>query len=344
MSEQSSITFAYAEGTTGQEGVRTLSRFRFEGGAVIDAMRVGYVTHGRLNAQCDNVVLVPPGTGNTRHSFDGYIGPGKAIDTTRYFVIAVDAIGGGTSSQPRDDLGSAFPRYTIRDMVRVQHEFLEQAFGSGVFPLHAVVGASMGAFQALEWAVQYPDRMRNSVLIVPAARIGNVFKTVARQMIEIIELDRRWNGGEYQEPPIDGLRAAGRFYYPWTVTDAFINSLSADALERELSASAARFEKWDAWALIRRYQASSSHDVSMPFGGDIGRALANVRARTLVMPTSTDRLIGLAAAREIAEHVRNARYVEIPSPCGHFGWRPIEGAQASALIARETQTFLQAGA
>jgi homoserine O-acetyltransferase len=331
---------AYAEGNYGHEGVYILPRFRFENGESLADMRVGYTTHGELNHKRDNAVLVVPGTGNTRHSFDGYIGPGKALDPSRYFIIAVDAIGAGTSSQPKDGLGSRFPRYSVRDMVHAQHAFLAAAFGAPLFPLRAVVGASMGAFQALEWAIHYPDCLRASVLIVPAARISNVFKTVAGQMADIVALDRRWNGGEYSEQPVDSLRAAGRFYYPWTVTDAFINSLSADTLARELAASGERFAVWDAWNLIRRYHASSSHDVAVPFAGDIARALANVRCGLLVMPTTTDRLLGVDAAREITEHVPHARYVEIPSACGHFGWRPIAGSSEAELISRETAAFL----
>ncbi len=339
MSPKPPLASPYVQGTSGEEGTHTLQKFTFESGESLEAMRVGYVTHGELNDRRDNVVLVLPGTANTRHSFDGYIGKGNAIDPSRYFVIAVDAIGGGTSSQPKDGFGSRFPRYSVRDMVPAQHAYLQKAYPE-LFPLHAIVGASMGAFQALEWAVHYPEAMRKTVLIVPAARSGNVFKTVARQMADIIALDKRWNGGQYREPPIDGLRAAGRFYYPWTVTDSFIEGLSAEALERELEASGERFTGWDAWSLIRRYRASSSHDVAMPFGGDVGRALANVRARTLVMPSSTDRLLGLDSAREIAQHVRQARYVEIASPCGHFGWRPLAGAPEAARIAAELAAFL----
>lgn len=331
---------SYVEGTGGCEAVHTLSTFTFESGETLDAMRVGFVTHGQLNEQGKNAVLVLPGTANTRHSFDGYIGAGRAIDTSRYFVIAVDAIGGGTSSQPEEGLGMRFPRYSVRDMVHAQHAFLVEAFERRLFPLHAVVGASMGAFQALEWAIGYPDLMHRTVLLVPSARIGNIFRMVARHMAEIIALDPRWNGGEYAEQPVDGLRAAGRFYYPWTVTDDHLEGLSAQALERELAASGERFARWDAWSLIRRYQASSGHDVSAPFGGDLARALAEVRARTLIMPSATDRLLGTEGARAIARHVHGARYLEISSRCGHFGWRPIAGSSEAATISREIAAFL----
>ena len=127
----------------GQEGVFTIPSFAFENGGKMIDMKVGYATHGVLNAAKENVLLVVPGTSGTRHSHDGYIGPGKAFDTNKHFVIAVDAIGGGTSSQPKDGLGGDFPRYTIRDMVKAQHELITKGFG--LTRVKAVAGASMGS-------------------------------------------------------------------------------------------------------------------------------------------------------------------------------------------------------
>lgn len=200
-------------------------------------LKVGYVTHGTPNAAKDNVILLVPGSANTRHSADGYIGPGNALDPSRDFIIAVDAIGAGTSFNPNE----------------VEH----------------------------------------IALLVPAARAGNIFQMVAKAMIELIQLDPAWNNGQYTSQPLVGLRAAGRMYFPWTVADAYLEQLTPQELEQELQGMAARAAAWDAWSFIRRYQASSSHDVSLPFGGDLAQALARVRASTLIMPTATDRLLGV---------------------------------------------------
>ena len=95
----------YVDNGKGAEGLFTIPEFRFESGEIFSGMTVGYVTHGELNPRRDNMVLVTPGTANTRHGFDGYIGTGEALDPAEYFIIAVDAIGAGTSSQPADGLG-----------------------------------------------------------------------------------------------------------------------------------------------------------------------------------------------------------------------------------------------
>ena len=322
----------------GAEGLHTIPQFRFESGETLADLKVGYVTHGELNAARDNAILVAPGTANTRHSADGYIGPGKAFDTSRYFVIAVDGIGAGTSSQPQDGLFGRFPRYTVRDMVRAEHLLVTE--GLGLSRLAAVAGASMGAFQALEWAIHFPAMPAAAVLLVPAVRAGNIMQSVVRAMIEVITLDPLWNDGHYQQPPLRGLEAAGRLYFPWTVADAYLEHLSAAELEHEVAGTVQRACAWDAWNLIRRYQASAAHDVAQPFGGDLRPALAQVRAPTLVLPTSSDRLLGVESARAIARLVAGAQYAEIPSERGHLGWRAIDGAPESALISARIAEFL----
>lgn len=321
----------------GDEGHFTLGEFSFESGETLRDLRIGYTTHGRLNAARDNAILLFPGTANTRHSTDGYIGAGNAFDTTRDFVIASDAIGAGTSSQPADGLGGAFPRYNIRDMVWAQHAMVMQAFG--LTRLKAVAGASMGAFQALEWSILFPQMADNAVLLVPAARAGSVFQAAVRSAMEVLMLDPQWQGQRYTRQPLSGLRAAGRLYYPWTVTDTYMEQLAPEVLEREAQATAERAAQWDAWNFIRRYQASASHDVAPPFGGDLGRALAGVCSRLLVLPASTDRLLPISSARAIAAHVAGAVYAEVPTLRGHLGWRAVAGAPETQYITQTITRF-----
>jgi homoserine O-acetyltransferase len=326
----------------GLEGSQSIGSFHFESGDCLDDLRVGYVTHGQLDPEASNAVLLLPGTANTRHSADGYIGAGLALDPDREFIIAVDAIGAGTSSQPADGLRSAFPRYSIRDMVHAQYRLITDHFG--LRGLKAVIGASMGAFQALEWAIHYPSMMRRAVLLVPAARSGEVFRGVVDTALSAIRLDPAWNDGDYQRSPEGGLRMAGRIYYPWTVTDRWIEQSAPAVIERERHDTVERAAGWDAWNFIRRYEASAVHDVATPFGGDLGLALGQVQARTLVMPSSSDRLLPVAGARVLASMVRHAHYLEIPSLRGHLGWRAVRGAPETRFINEAVRRFLDQGA
>src|SRR5262245_12355011 len=155
------------------DAVYALGRFSFENGGEIADMKVGYVTWGKLNDAKDNAILLLPGTSAGRHFAAAHIGPGKTYDTDKYFVIGVDPIGGGNSSSPKDGLGTAFPKYTIRDMVRAQHVMVTK--GLGLTHLLAVGGSSMGSFQSVEWGINYPDFMTGLILIVPAARSDQQF-------------------------------------------------------------------------------------------------------------------------------------------------------------------------
>lgn len=203
-----------------------------------------------------------------------------------------------------------------------------------------MVGASMGAFQALEWTIHFPIAAERAILIVPALRAGNVFRSVVGAMIEIIALDPRWRDGRYVEQPLQGLAAAGRVYFPWTVADGYLQRLDADVLERDVQTTVQRTASWDAWNLIRRYQASASHDISAPFGGDIDAALRCVRVPLLVLPTTTDRLLGLEGARAIAQRVSSAEYHEIESERGHLGWRPVPASPEMQAITSHIRNFL----
>ena len=111
------------------EGSYTLRDFTFESGETLKELRLGYVKYGTLNAARNNLCLVMPGTSNLRHGTADHVGPGRAYDTDRYCVVCTDSIGGGTSSQPADGLYDAFPRYTIRDMARAQHQLATEGLG-----------------------------------------------------------------------------------------------------------------------------------------------------------------------------------------------------------------------
>lgn len=323
----------------GEEGSCEIGPFDFEGGGRLDHLQIGFVTHGRLNERRDNAVLLLPGTTNTRHSADGYIGPGNAFDPQQHFVIAFEAIGAGTSSKPSDGLEAAFPSYNIRDLVRAQHRAVTGHFG--LDRVAAVAGASMGAFQALEWAIAYPAFMRSAVLIVPAPRAGTIFRSVVGAVQEVLQLDARWGQPMRDMRQLASLRAAVRLYFPWTVSDRYLERMPPAFIEQEIQAAIERSALWHPWDYLRRYQASASHDVAQPFGGDLALALGRVRARTLILPTSSERLLGTDSGAQLHRHIAGARRVDVPTDRGHLGWRAVVGARESRCIAEAIHRFLQ---
>ncbi|HEY0425154.1 MAG TPA: alpha/beta fold hydrolase [Rhodopila sp.] len=322
------------------EAVYPIGRFAFEDGGEIQDMKVGYVTWGTLNAARSNAILLVPGTSGSRHSYDGHIGPGKTFDTDKYFVIGADPIGGGTSSQPKDGLGTAFPHYTIRDMVRAQHEMIEKRLG--ITHLLAVGGASMGSFQTVEWGINFPDAMSGLIMIVPAARSDHHFAAVVDAFEATVTLDPKYQGGKYTENPVEGIRRAALIYFPWTSSDEYLASMNEDAYEAgKKAAGDAWVKNWDANSMLWRYAASRNFDASKPFGGDMMKALAQVKAPVLLLPSATDRTIPGYLTRELYRGLRgNVTYAEIPSVRGHSAGGQPPGTAEYAYVSDKIRGFL----
>src|SRR5262252_10536308 len=144
---------------------------KLESGEMIKDFAISYVTHGTLNASKSNAILMVTALTGNHHRLDFLVGPGKALDTTKYFIIATDAIGNGLTTSPSNSKAQPrmqFPRFNIRDMVNSQQRLVTEKFG--IRKLVTVVGASMGGMQALQWAVSYPNKMDSIVPIIPLGR------------------------------------------------------------------------------------------------------------------------------------------------------------------------------
>src|SRR5262249_50673652 len=134
--------------------------FKLQNAGVIHDFRVGYRTLGRLNTDKSNVILWPTWVGGTTQDLLQFIGPGKVLDSTKYFVVLVDAIGNGASSSPSNSKAQSlmkFPEFTIRDMVEAEHRLVTEKLH--LSHLHAVMGISMGGMQTFSWVLTYPDFM-----------------------------------------------------------------------------------------------------------------------------------------------------------------------------------------
>lgn len=306
-----------------QEHVASIGRFAFEQGGSLPDMKVGYVTWGTLSKERDNVVLMLPPTSGTRHSYDALIGPGKAVDTDRYLVVVVDPIGGGTSSKPGDGLETHFPRYTIRDMVAAQHRLI--ATNLRIPQLRAVIGASMGSFQALEWAVTYPSMVERLLLVAPAARSDAHLGTIVDAMAATLQC-----------APVPGrksdttqssaiVHAAAAQFMPWLRSDAYLARRGLQADREEAAALGDQWTaNWDPVSLIWRYRASAGHDVAVPFKGDQRAALARITAASSIVVISSDRTIPAYLTKELIDGIQRATVTTIKTDAGHgtFGAAP----------------------
>ena len=317
----------------------SLSDFQFEDGTVMPELRIAYETQGRLSPERDNAVVLLHDALSDRHAFDALIGPGRLFDTDRYFVVTPDAVGGGESSSPGDGSGQDFPRYTIGDAMAADYALI--ARGLGLARVRAIVGRTMGAFIGLEWAVRHPEMPQRLVLLAPTARSDANFRLLIDLMTSAIALDPDWAGGRYERNPVEGLRHAGRIYYPWSVTRPYLERIVEDALAEESEASAKAFASWDANALVLRYAACREYDAIGGRGTEPPAALAPAAMPVLLIASAGDRLIDPHDARRLAAALPQARYVEIPGDLGHRAIAAPPGTPAGEAIGGAIAEFLK---
>jgi homoserine O-acetyltransferase len=321
-----------------------LGELRLESGEAIRDYVHSYVTHGALNSARDNAVLVCISLTGNHHRLDFLIGPGKALDTDRYFVVCADPIGNGLSTSPSNSKHQPrmqFPRFGLRDMVHAQHRLLTEVMG--ISHVAAVVGASMGGMQALQWAVSHPDFMRAVVAMTPMARTAPWAAMVAHAARICLTADRAWSDAGFLEVPARGWRA-------YTALMTALLSRTPEAVAEFAPVAAAVpgwFEKlaaqnvalgFDAHDYLYQSWAYEAHDVGTTPGvaGGTEAALRTIRARTLVLAPPLDLFNPAESARWAASRIPGARFVEVPSAQGHqaaTATRPEDAAFLNATIA-----------
>lgn len=316
-----------------------LGDLALESGESIRGYRQSYVTHGTLNAARDNAVLVCISLTGNHHRLDFLIGPGRALDTGRYFVICADPIGNGLSTSPSTSAlqpRMGFPKFSIRDMVQAQHRLLSATLG--VSRLHAVVGASMGGMQALQWAVSHPGFSANIVAMTPMAKTHPWAALVVQAARACLMADPAWGEDGFRETPVRGWRGYTALMTallsrtPSAVAEFAQDTAAAGQWLEKLAAQTAR-NGFDAHDYLYQSWAYEAHDVGTTAGfiADTAQALARIRARTLIAAPPLDLFNPAESARWAAAHIPGARAVEIPSMQGH---------QAATATRAEDAAFL----
>jgi homoserine O-acetyltransferase len=310
----------------------TTHHFNTFNGNTIDIVNVGWEAYGELNKNKDNAILITHYFSGNSHAagkyhpsdpqagyWDSIIGPGKAIDTNRYYVISVDTLAnlsfhdpkvittGPASINPKTGkpYGLSFPVVTIRDFVNVQKAVLDSL---GIDQLHAVVGASMGAMQALDWAIAYPDSVPRMISVIGAGQSDAWTTTSLEHWATPIKLDVNWQAGNYygETTPKEGLIASLMLVTQYATHPEFINasnphhnqlqkaplnsiSASYDAVKWLKERATARANVSDANHLLYLVRASQSFIGG--FNADFDNNLAKVKAKSLFIPASNDLLL-----------------------------------------------------
>ena len=294
-----------------------LGEVTLESGEVLRDCRVGYRIAGALNSDRSNVILFPTwASGTSEQIVSSNLGPGRLVDTTKYYVVVVDALANGVSSSPSNSQlqpRMRFPKITIRDMVETQHRLL-----TGVLRINhvkAVIGISMGGMQAFQWMVSHPGFIDVAIPIVGSPRLAPYDLLHWQAQIDAITNDPAWQGGEYAENP---ARVAGAAFGAMLLTTP--GHYNRTTKREEVLASLQKAKEvaaFDANDKIRQTQAMMALDVSQGFGGSMERAAAAVKARTLVIVATADHVVTPGPAVEFAK-LLGAPVVTLENDCGHL--------------------------
>lgn len=341
----------------------SMDNYTTHGDETIKELKVGWESYGTLNEAKDNVVLITHFFSGNSHAagkysetdpqagyWDAIIGPGKAIDTNKYYVISVDSLVNAYPNLPNvittgpasinpdtgKPYGLDFPVVTIRDFVNVQKALLEEL---GIGKLHAVVGASMGSLQAIEWAAAYPDWVERMVSVIGAGSLDAWSIMSLEQWAQAIKLDPNWNGGDYydSEAPLKGVTMAQAMITHGAMHPQYINEIAPKqdtlpakgmqsvttelpAVEWLYGASRARARLADANHILYLVRANqlfvAGHQKTLKQG------LSQITAKTLFLPSSNDLLLMPYLAEHTANELRDmdksVQYEEIDGPWGHL--------------------------
>ena len=328
-------------------------------GKQLPSYELVYETYGKLDASASNAVLICHALSGHHHAagyhsmderkpgwWDNCIGPGKAIDTNRFFVVSLNNLGGCHGSTGPSSIdpatgksyGASFPVLTVEDWVHSQARLADVL---GITQWAAVVGGSLGGMQALQWAISYPERIRHCVAIATAPKLSaqNIaFNEVARQAIIT---DPDFHNGDYAAfgvIPKRGLMLARMVGHITYLSDdsmgaKFGRDLRSDQLNYDLTSvefeveSYLRYQgqefsgRFDANTYLLMTKALDYFDPAGAHGGDLARTLADIKARCLVMSFTTDWRFSPARSRELVDALLAARkdvsYLEIEAAQGH---------------------------
>jgi homoserine O-acetyltransferase/O-succinyltransferase len=320
---------------------------KLESGEAIKDFSISYVTHGTLNAKKSNAILMVTAISGNHHRIDFMIGPGKALDPGKYFIICTDAIANGLTTSPSNSKSQPrmqFPKFAIRDMVESQYRLLKEKLG--IDHVVAVIGPSMGGMQVLQWGVSHPDYMDALVAMVPLSKTPAWTVAVLEASRKAIMDDPAWKDGNYDAPPEKGVRLwrdilnlAART--PDMYSAQFKNGM--DVLPWMEQQETALLKAFDANDWIYQTWAYERHDVGTTpgFNGDTARALASIKAKTLILTGTKDLLNPEFEPQQAGKNIAGVKMMTI-SPGSVTGHASAGGAGAADVefLNRETGAFL----
>lgn len=312
----------------GEQQFFALGDLKLESGETIKDCILGYRTYGTLNNSGSNAVLFPTWYAGTSSELEAFIGPGKMLDSSRYFVIGVDSFGNGISSSPSNSTkqkGPSFPEFTIGDMVKAQYRLITEKFG--ISGLSAVIGISMGGMQVFSWAAAYPDKTRKIIPITGSPRPAPSDLLFFQTQLAALENKRTDPGWD-----IVSLRIVAGLNAMASNTPGRFNALtSRKGLASHIEKDREDFRRKDPLDLAWQVKAILTHNIYALPEASANLARLN-RSSTLIIISKQDIMLSPAPAREFAQSTGTGSFT-FDSDCGHYIFQ-CEYAAISKLVSQ----------
>ena len=331
---QSGAQAAKEQAADGAQQFAALGDLKLQSGAVIHDFQLGYRTYGKLNAAKSNAILWPTWLGGKTQELMQFVGAGKVVDSTKYFVVLVDAIGDGISTSPSNSKTQArlgFPEFTIRDMVESEHRLATEVLH--LTHLHAVMGISMGGMQTFEWVVAYPDFMDVGVPMAGSPQSTSYDMLLWTSQMDALKLDPEWKGGEGTQP-MTGAFAVYNEIGTMNVTSPAYRVAHTSPQEFQKFIEHTRKESTinaaTACDAIRQRQAIIALDIPGEFSETMEQAAKSVHAKLLVVISPEDHMVNPTPALAFAG-MMGAPVLTLETPCGHLG---LDCISAGPIVAK----------
>jgi len=319
-----------------------------QSGETLANARIAYETIGELNRRGDNCIVLPTYYTGTHRSYAPLIGPGQAIDPSRWFIIIPNLFANGLSTSPSTAASPAqrarFPQVSIYDNVKCQHALVEML---GVKRIALVAGWSLGGIQSYHWAAMYPDTVDSFLPFCSAARCWPINRVFLSGLRAVLQADSGFADGHYDTAP--GLRAFGRVYAGWAYSpqffrDALYRQLGFDTIEEFFVAWEEEHVALDARDLLAALSTWERADIAQipPFNGNLIAALGSIKARAIVMPCSEDRYFTLEENKIEVSMLERAELRPFYSKYGHCAGAPGRFPDESAMLVRAFHDLLDA--
>jgi homoserine O-acetyltransferase/O-succinyltransferase len=293
-----------------------LGDLRLENGPVIHDCNLGYRTLGTLNATKSNAVLFPSWFTGKSGEIAASLGPDSYVDTSKYFVIAVDALGNGVSCSPSNSStqhGTDFPQFSIRDMVYSEYRLLTETLH--LHHLHAVMGISMGGIQSFQWMVSYPEFMDLAIPIVGTPQMSSYDLLLWNTELKALMSDPGYQDGKYTQRP--SLSIVALIHNMNLSTPDFrANHTTREGFQQYFDQIVSDGDRFmDANDYMRQLQALIGHDIA--HGGSLYDAASKVKAKVLIINASQDHMVNPLPALGFAKLI-HAQTLVLDSDCGHM--------------------------